>query len=124
MNNFVKLLLGTTLYLLEQSDRSTKKVREQASDNLGDLRDFARDKYETASDRFTRASAALRGDDNRVLMHGLSLAAGVGVGIAIGLMVAPASGEETRNAIVDKVQGFGGKVRDRFSEEYKTGTNG
>jgi gas vesicle protein len=125
MNNFLKLLLGTTLYVLEQSDKSTRKVRSRAADNLDDLRDLAQEKYAVASDR---ASQALMGDDNRVLSNVLSLAAGIGIGVGIGLIFAPAGGEETREAIADKVQVFGDKVKKQFSSESDdysaTGTNG
>ncbi len=128
MNRFLKLLLGTTLYVLEQSDKSTKKMRNRAADNLDDLRDLAQDKYATASDRFSRASQALMGEDSHVLGNVLSLAAGIGIGIGIGLVVAPASGQETRGAIADRVQVFGDKVKKQFSsepEDYRsTGTNG
>ncbi len=128
MNKFLKLLLGTTLYVLEQSDKSTRKVRDRAADNLDDLRDLAQDKYQTASARVSRASQALMGEDSRVLGNVLSLAAGVGIGIGIGMIIAPASGEETRGAIADRVQEFGGKVKKQFSSESDdypaTGTNG
>ncbi len=133
MNKFLKLLLGTTLYVLDQSDQATKKVRSRAADNLGDLRDFARDKYDVATDRFANASRAIRGDDSHVLGNALRLTAGVGIGLAIGLMFAPASGEETRSAIAGKVQDFGDKVKRQFASEtaftsekapYATGTNG
>jgi ElaB/YqjD/DUF883 family membrane-anchored ribosome-binding protein len=119
MNNFLKLLLGTGLYLLEQSDQSTRKARNRAADNLSDLRDFAQEKYETAADRVSRASRAIRGDDSQV-GNALSLAAGIGIGLALGVIFAPASGEETRSAIVDKVHIFGSKVK----EQWATGTNG
>jgi ElaB/YqjD/DUF883 family membrane-anchored ribosome-binding protein len=128
MNNFLKLLLGTSLYVLEQSDKSTKRVRNRAADNLDDLRDLAQEKYATASTRVSRASQALMGDDSHILGNVLSLAAGIGIGVGIGLIVAPASGEETRGAIADRVQVFGEKVKSQFSsdsEDYKaTGTNG
>lgn len=126
MNKFLKLLLGTTMYVLEQSDQSTRKMRKRAADNLDDLQDLARDKYEIASDRVSRASQAILGEDSRVLGNVLSLAAGVGIGVGLGLIFAPASGEETRSAIADKVQVFGGKVKQQFStDDYAaTGTNG
>ena len=122
MNKFLKLLLGTTLYVLEQSDQSTRKIRNRAADNIDDLRDMAQEKYATASDRVSRASQALLGEDSHVVGNVLSLAAGIG----IGLIFAPASGEETRSAIADKVQVVGERVKKQFStEEYPaTGTNG
>jgi len=126
MNTFLKLLLGTALYVLEQSDKSTRKMRGRAADNLDDLRNLAQDKYETARDRVSRASRALTGEDSQILANVVSLAAGIGIGIGIGLIVAPASGEETRGAIADKVQVFGDKVKKQFSsEDYgATGTTG
>jgi hypothetical protein len=127
MNKLLKLLLGTTLYVLEQSDQSTRKIRNRAADNLGDLRDMAQEKYATASDRVSRATDALTGEDSRVLGTVLSLAAGIGIGVGLGLMFAPASGEETRGAIADRVQTFGTKVKKQFSSESDdyaaTGTN-
>ena len=126
MNNFMKVLLGVGLSLLEQSEQSTKKTRNRAADNMNDLRDLAHEKYETATDRMARASRAIRGEDNQAVGNVLRLAAGVGVGIAIGLLLAPASGEETRNAIADKVHVVGGEAKRRFSSEElgATGTNG
>jgi len=126
MNKFLKLLLGTTLYVLEQSDQSTRKIRNRAADNIDDLRDMAQEKYATASDRVSRASQALLGEDSHVVGNILSLAAGIGIGVGIGLIFAPASGEETRSAIADKVQVVGERVKKQFStEDYPvTGTNG
>jgi gas vesicle protein len=126
MNKFLKLLLGTTLYVLEQSDQSTRKMRNRAADNIDDLRDMAQEKYATASDRVSRASQALLGQDSHVVGNILSLAAGIGIGVGIGLIFAPASGEETRSAIADKVQVVGDRVKKQFSsEDYPaTGTNG
>jgi len=126
MNNFLKLLLGTTLYVLEQSDQSTRKMRARAADNLEDLRDAAQDKYATARDRVSRASHALMGEDGRVVGNLLSLAAGIGIGVGIGLIFAPASGEETRSAIAGKVQVVGNRLKKEFAPEdfAGTGTNG
>jgi hypothetical protein len=125
MNNFLKLLLGTGLYLLEQSDQSTRKIRDRAAGNLSDLRDLAQEKYETAADRVSKASRAIRGDDNPGVSNALSLAAGIGVGVALGVIFAPASGEQTRSAIANKVHVFGDRVRQQFSSEDlgPTGTN-
>jgi gas vesicle protein len=128
MDKFLKLLLGATMYVLEQSEESTRKIRSRAADNLDDLRDMAQDKYNTASDRVARASRVIRGEDSQIVGNLVSLAAGIGIGVGIGLIFAPASGEETRTAIADKVQVFGDKVRKQFSSEdddfTATGTNG
>ena len=126
MSKFLKLLLGTGLYLLEQSDQSTRKIRDRAAENLNDLRDLAQDKYETATGRVSKASRAIRGDDGQFVSNALSMAAGVGIGLAVGIIFAPASGEQTRSAIVDKVHTFGDRVKQQFSSADlgPTGTNG
>jgi len=111
MNKVLKLALGTGLFMLDQSDRTRKKVR----DHVGDLRDFATDAYETAADRVTRASKALRKEDNSTGWNLLRFAAGVGVGIGVGMLLAPEKGDDTRARIADKAQELGDNVRQRFS---------
>jgi ElaB/YqjD/DUF883 family membrane-anchored ribosome-binding protein len=125
MNKFLKLLLGTSLYLLERSDHVAKNVRERAVGQIDDLRDVAQEKYETAATRVARASRAIRGEDSYVLRNTLRFAAGVGVGIGVGLIFAPANGEETRSVIAGRVRDIGDRVRKQFSPEgaAATGTN-
>ncbi len=117
MNKLVKLLLGTGLYLLEQSDNTTKNVRDRAVQQMDDLRNAAQQKYETAAGRMARASRAIRGDDTDLLRSALFFAAGAGIGIGVGLILAPASGEETRGEIAGRVREIGDKVRRQFSDE-------
>jgi hypothetical protein len=112
------ILLGAGAFLLES-------LRERWADNVDDIRDRAQDTYEVASNRTSRAVAALRGDDSGVLSHATALLIGVGVGVGVGMLLAPASGEETRRNISDKVQDFGEKVRIKAREtEAATGTYG
>lgn len=124
MNKFLKLLLGTSLYLLEQSDNATKGARDRAVEQIGDLRDAAQHGYEVAANRVSRASRALRGDDRYMLANLLPFVAGIGVGVGVGLILAPASGEETRSAIAGRVHDIGDKMRKQFSSEVGTGTRG
>jgi len=128
MNKFLKLLLGTGLYVLEQSDLSTKarKVRERAGGQIDDLRDLAQQKYEIAADRIANASRAIRGEDSRALGNAMRFAAGVGVGIGVAMLLAPASGEKTRTALTEKAHEFSRKVRSQFStkDPLATGTEG
>ena len=126
MNNLLKVLLGAGLYLLEQSDNAVKSARDRAAGPLGDLRDTAQEKYEAAAERMARASKAIRGEDNDVLRNTLLFTAGIGVGVGVGLILAPASGVETRNAISGRVHEVGDKVRRQFSSEpaSATGTRG
>ncbi|HXM60742.1 MAG TPA: hypothetical protein VN950_07770 [Terriglobales bacterium] len=114
MNKFLKLLLGTGLCFLEESDR-TKNVRGRTADKIDDLSDVVQQKYEVVADRVARASRAIRGEGNPAFGNAARLAAGIGVGIGLGLLFAPASGQDTRRAIAGSVQQFGDKVRKRVS---------
>jgi hypothetical protein len=115
--NLLKSVLKTAVYLLEESGDTANDVRDRvaqgvdrASDRLSDLRDRGRDFYT---------------GENRALRSALMFGAGIAVGVGAGLLLAPASGEETRDAIGDKVEEFRGQVRDRFSPARSaTGTEG
>jgi hypothetical protein len=116
-----KVLLGTSLFLLEQSD-DAKTVRARAARKTDDLRDVVQQKYEDAAERVARASRAIRGQDNQALGNALRLAAGVGVGVGLGLLFAPASGEATRRAIGGGAVEFRNKVRKRVLSERARAT--
>jgi gas vesicle protein len=119
MKKLLKLLLGTGLFVLEQSDRGTN-MRDRAGRKIDDLRDVAQQKYDEAADRVARASRALRGEDSQAVGNALRLAAGIGVGISVGLLLAPASGKETRTALVESVQKLRNKVRKQaFAEKAR-----
>jgi uncharacterized protein YjbJ (UPF0337 family) len=125
----MNVLLGTGLYLVDSfRDRLAEGVedlRGRTKETYEDLRSKAKDGYEVASDRVGRASEVLRGEDSSILGTTASLLIGIGIGVGVGMLLAPASGEETRTNIAGKVQDFGGKVRDRFSREAEaTGTYG
>ncbi len=125
MKKFLKVALGTGLFILDQSDRARKSVRERVGDQVDDLRDFAHDRYQVAADRIGTVSEAIRGyDDHRTLWNVVRFAFGLGVGIGVGLLVAPANGVETRTKVAGKAQEFAGNVRQRFasSDLRATGT--
>ena len=112
------ILLGAGAYLLDS-------MRDRLADSTSEWRDRARDTYEMASDRAARASAVLRGQDSHILSNTTALLVGVGIGVGVGILLAPASGEQTRANIAGKVQDFGDKVRTRAREvENATGTYG
>jgi hypothetical protein len=114
------VLLGTGLNLLSS-------LRERLPDNLDDIKARVRDTYGTASDRMGRASDALRGQkDSQLLGKGIALLIGVGIGVGVGLLIAPASGEDTRAELTDKVSEFGDAVRERTGKKPQnaTGTHG
>ena len=103
-------LLGAGLYLLDP-------VRDRLAERIEDFSDRAQDTYETATDRMDRASRAIRGDDSHFMSTATALLIGLGLGVSVGLLFAPAAGEETRSNLADKVQDFGDKIRNRFSSE-------
>ena len=116
MNKFVRSLMNIGLAALDLSDRAAGEMRHQVRDRFDDFTD----RVEDLSGRTRRAVGLER---SHTLEYTLSFVAGVGVGIAVGVLLAPASGEETRNIISDKVQDTGARVRDRFSSSMgATGT--
>src|SRR5207253_4388235 len=75
-NILLNLFLGTGAYLLYSK-------RHQLGD-IGDLRDRARESYETASRRIGCASDAFRGKDHAVVRTATASLMGVGVGVGAG----------------------------------------
>lgn len=127
MKKFLKVALGTGLFILDQSDLARKSARERIGDQVDDLRDVAQDTFEAAADRVARASKAFRqNDDHHAIRTLLRFAAGIGIGVGVGLLVAPANGEETRTKLVEKAQELGGNVRRHFASSTlrATGTGG
>jgi len=127
MKKFLKVALGTSLFILDQSDLARKSVRERIGDHVDDLRDVAQDTFQVAADRVARASKAFRkNDDHHAIWTVLRFAAGIGIGVGVGLLVAPANGEETRTKLVEKAQELGGNVRQHFASSNlrATGTGG
>lgn len=106
---------ATGMFLLEQSDRYAPRMRSRLSDSIEDLRDRAKDAYDSVSDRFSGMTT--RHNEHRALWNVTRFAVGVGIGIGVGLLIAPADGEETRNRIAEKAQEIGGNVRQRFNQQ-------
>ncbi|MFY9559352.1 MAG: YtxH domain-containing protein [Terriglobales bacterium] len=94
------------------------KVRAAIGDHLKDRADYVTDtltsKYEDAVDRLGAAGAALQGRSywpSRVMGFVL----GVGVGAGLGILLAPAAGSETREAIRGKAVDMKNKVAESAS---------
>jgi hypothetical protein len=114
------VLLGTGVYLLDS-------LRDRMVEGVDDLTGRARETYGEASRRVSRASEAIRGEDHHGMGSAAALLIGIGVGVGVGMLLAPASGEETRNNLSHRVHDFGDRVRDKFSEarhEASSGTYG
>ena len=106
------VLLGTGVYLIDS-------LRDRLAEGVDDISDRARDTYSEASKRVSRASDVIRGEDHHHLSTAAALLIGVGVGVGVGMLLAPASGEETRSNISNKVQEFGDRVRDKFNDQKR-----
>jgi hypothetical protein len=114
MNNFIKSILKTAVYFLDQTDRMTSDLRDRVSDSVDDAAD-------RLSDVRDRAQNLYQGEDH-TLRNVLVFAAGVGVGVGAAILLTPVSGEEIRNSIGERVQNIGDKVRGRV--KTATGTEG
>jgi hypothetical protein len=108
----LSILLDTGLRLLDS-------VRERLPDNMDDVKDKVRDTYGTASDRVGRATSALRGQEDS---HIWGTVGALLVGVGIGILIAPASGDETRADLTDRVSEFGDKVRERTGKKTQDAT--
>lgn len=106
------VLLGTGVYLIDS-------LRDRLAEQVEDISDRARDTYSEASRRVSRASNVIRGEDHHHMNTAAALLLGIGVGVGVGMLLAPASGEETRSNISNKVQEFGDRMRDKFTEERR-----
>jgi gas vesicle protein len=118
-------LLGTASS--RHSLRLLDSLRDRLPDNMDDIKGRVQDTYSTASDRVSRATDALRGEEeSHIFGKAVALAIGVGIGIGIGVLIAPASGEETRADIAAKVSDIGDKVHAHSGSKppSATGTHG
>ncbi len=107
LGNIVKSLLKTAVYIMDQTAEQVDRASDRASEMAEDARN------------------AIYPREDHTLRNLLAFAAGVGVGIGAGMLLAPSSGTDLRGSISDKVQEIGNKVRNR-GETYpdtSTGTD-
>ncbi len=104
LDKFVRSILKTAVYMMDQ----TADRVDRASDRAIHYADEAR-------------SAIYPREDNTV-RNVISFAAGIGLGMAAGVLLAPSSGAELRGSISDKVHDIGNRVKGR-GEGYATGTD-
>jgi hypothetical protein len=98
-------------------------LNDQLKERAGDLRDDLRDRYDDTADRVQNAGSALRGESNWISPVA-SFVGGIGVGIAVGMLFAPVSGEEARAVIRDRARDVGSKVNEMAGSRFQaTGTD-
>jgi gas vesicle protein len=116
VNKYLKSILKTALYIMDQYDSASSGLRDRVSDSTERVSD-------RISDIADRGREMIYGEDH-TMRNILVFAAGVGVGIGAGMLLAPASGEELRSNVREKVQDIGDRVRDRFTTETPRRTTG
>src|SRR5580693_4073323 len=116
MNNLIRSILKTAVYFLDQTDRFTSDVRSRVADGVDRAAGRVADLREQAEDLYS-------GEDHTV-RNVLTFVAGVGVGVGAAMLFAPASGEELRGQIGDKVHDICDRVRQRFSARTPSCTEG
>jgi gas vesicle protein len=105
-------------------------INDQMKERAEDFRDSMRDSYNETSNRLDNAQAALRGRTHWVGST-LGFLGGVGIGVGLGMLLAPVSGEEARSVIRDKASDVKNKVTDfatsatsQYRSTAPTGTTG
>lgn len=102
VNKLVKSILKSVVYIMDETADRVDRVSDRASRFADDTKSM------------------IYPNEGTTLRHFLSFAAGVGIGVATGVLLAPSSGRELRNSISDRVQDISDRVRGR--ESYATGT--
>ncbi len=112
MTKLLKSILKTAVYILDQADSAAADMRDRVTDQVDRVSD-------QVSDITDRGRKVIYGEDHK-LRNVLTFAAGLGIGLGAGVLLAPASGEETRSSMRDKVQDIGDKVRDQVRHRFST----
>ncbi len=103
LDRVVKSILKSVVYIMDEAADRVDRVSDRASEFAENTR------------------SAIYPEDHTV-RNLVTFAAGIGVGVAAGMLLAPSSGQELRDSISGKVQNITDKVRGR-AESYATGTD-
>lgn len=104
------LRLGLKFGLLATNGRVWQAMSDRLREQTDDVSAFIRRKYEEPADQraSTRAASRLTSD---WLARATSLLAGAGIGVGLGILLAPALGRDTRAALRDKAADLNSSVR-------------
>jgi len=124
--------LAMKVGLIATDAKILSSVSQQFRQGANDVNDVIRRKFGETTDRLNAARVENRTHGDW-LARVTSLLAGVGIGMGVGMLLAPAAGEDTRAAIRDKVADVKNNVGDiaaratrgiRSSDVRSTGTLG
>src|SRR5258708_5075957 len=93
--------LAAKLGVLFTEPRARNAIADRLKDRMDDVADTVTSKYEDAVDRLESAAAALHGRSYWP-SRAAGFLLGIGVGAGMGILLAPAPGSETRQAVRDK----------------------
>jgi gas vesicle protein len=109
----LKSALKTTIYILDQTAEQVDRV----ADRTTEITDQAKRVVDSAA-------SAIQPREDHTFRNIVSFAAGVGIGVGAGMLLAPASGGEIRRSLSDKVKDIGDKVKGQVSSrDFATGTD-
>ena len=100
MNKFLKSVLKTAVCVMDQYVEQVDRASSRVSDEVSDLVD--------------RSKKMVGVREDHTLRRVLSFAAGVGLGVGAGMLLAPASGSQTRRSIKEKAEDIGTRAGRRF----------
>jgi YtxH-like protein len=100
--------LAAKLGVLFTEPKVRSAIADRLKDRVDDVTDTVTSKYEDAVDRLESTAAALRGSYWPSRVAGFLV--GLGVGAGLGILLAPAPGSETRQAVRDKATDVKNKV--------------
>ena len=93
--------LGAKLSLLFTDPKVRSTIGDRLKDHVDSLTDTVAGKYEDAADRVEAAAAAFQ-RKRTWPSRAAGFLLGAGIGAGLGILLAPASGAETRDAVRDK----------------------
>jgi gas vesicle protein len=105
-NGLIKSLLKTGVYIMDQTADQMDRASERASHIASQAKSVVDD-----------ATSAIYPREDHTLRNFISFAAGVGIGVGAGMLLAPSSGAELRSSISDRVQDISDRVKGRVSPQ-------
>ncbi|HUA14462.1 MAG TPA: YtxH domain-containing protein [Verrucomicrobiae bacterium] len=97
--------------LLLTDGKLWSSINDELKERADNMSDVVQEKYEDAASRVQEASYALQGRTHWVAPT-LSFVGGIGIGVGLGLLFAPVSGEETRAALRNRAADVKNKAGD------------